>query len=166
LNILVELAEALQAEKDIFFLLIGAGTQYEPLKQLIATKNLSNIRLLPWQPTEMLPYTLAAADLGVVSLGKVSSLLSMPSKTFNLMSVGCPIMVIADPRSALAKLVDRYKLGRHFQTDAVPEMETFIGQLATDKRYQQQLQENVLLASQDFGPENARKFVTAKASAN
>lgn len=164
LKILVELAETMQDEKDIFFLLIGGGDQYETLKQLIAKKKLANIRLLPWQPTEMLPYTLAAADLGVVSLGKGSSLLSMPSKTFNLMSVGCPIMVIADPRSALAKLVDRYELGRHFQTDAVSEIEAFISQLAKDERYYQGLHEKVLLASQDFGPENAQKFANTSAS--
>jgi hypothetical protein len=159
---LIDLAVALQSEEEIFFLLIGGGDQYEALKELIAQRNLSNIRLLPWQPTALLPYTLAAADLGVVSLGKEAALLSMPSKTFNLMSVGCPMMAIADPRSALAKLVENYELGKHFQATAVNEMESYIRHLALDKNYHQRLHQNGLKASSDFGPENAFKFTNLR----
>lgn len=158
LQVLIALAEKLN-DKNIFVLIIGGGDQYKSLESMISTRKLDNIRLLPWQPTELLPYTLAAADLGVVSLGSEASLLSMPSKTFNLMSVGCPIMAIVDPQAALAKLVAQHGIGQDFEASAIEEMADFIVSLSENKAHHQQLSEQSLATSRKFGPENALKFV-------
>lgn len=158
LSVLVDLAKALQ-DDGVFVLIIGGGDQYESLNTRISSSGLSNIRLLPWQPTEALPQTLAAADLGVVSLGREAALLSMPSKTFNLMSVGVPIMAIADPRAALAKLIEKYQMGDHFEPHQVEEMVAFVRKLASSKSEQERLQRHAIEASRDFGPDNALRFI-------
>ena len=158
LSVLVDLAKALQ-EDGVFVLIIGGGDQYESLNTRISSSGLSNIRLLPWQPMEALPQTLAAADLGVVSLGREAALLSMPSKTFNLMSVGVPIMAIADPRAALAKLIEKYQMGDHFEPHQVEEMVAFVRKLASSKSEQERLQRHAIEASRDFGPDNALRFI-------
>jgi len=90
---LVSLAEILKDE-SYYILIIGGGTQFTSIQALIEQKKLKNIKLLPWQPVEKLPFTLASADIGVVSLGSKASNLSIPSKTFNLMSVGTYIRYI------------------------------------------------------------------------
>ena len=146
---------------DIFFLIIGEGDQYESLKQRIAERGLPNIRLLPWQPTEKLPHTLAAADIGVVSLGKEAAMLSLPSKTFNLMSVGVPILAIADPASALAGLIEQYGIGASFESGQLNKMKAFIERTKQDKEYQLELSKRARAASAAFSPENALQFVRA-----
>lgn len=158
LSILVDLARRVH-DDDIFVLIIGGGDQYQSLKSKIQEAKLPNMRILPWQPTETLPQTLAAADLGVVSLGKEASLLSMPSKTFNLLSVGCPILAIASPESALADMVVQYDLGQHFEPSQIDDITAFVKQLARNQSEQQRLQRNALQTAHLFGPENARKFV-------
>lgn len=158
LSVLVDLAEKLQKD-NVFVLIIGGGDQYKSLNAKIEASELSNIRLLPWQPTEKLPQTLSAADLGVVSLGREASSLSMPSKTFNLLSVGCPILAISEPSAELSKLVDTYNLGRHFNAGQRDQMIDFVRLLVQNKELYNELCQNALNASFDFGPDNAKRFV-------
>jgi hypothetical protein len=159
LSILVDLAADLE-QADVFFLLIGGGDQYKALEERIAQCGLSNIRLLPWQPTDQLPYTLAAADIGVVSLGKEASRLSMPSKTFNLLSVGCPILGIADAASALGQLIHTHQIGACHAPHERQQMRDFILGLRQNASLHQQYRDNALQASLHYGPENAARFVS------
>lgn len=162
LGILVDLAADLE-QADVFFLLIGGGDQYKALEERIALCGLSNIRLLPWQPTVQLPYTLAAADIGVVSLGKEASRLSMPSKTFNLLSVGCPILGIAAAESALNQLIFEHQIGTCHTPQERQQMHDFILALRKDTSLHQQYRNNALQASLLYGPENAQQFVELSA---
>jgi hypothetical protein len=108
-EILIELALQFQNNTEIFFLLIGGGDRYKEMEVLIAKKNLQNIKILPWQDTKTLPFTLSGADLALVTVGNEASDLSIPSKTYNLMSVGTPILCVAPQNSALARLVENEK---------------------------------------------------------
>jgi glycosyltransferase involved in cell wall biosynthesis len=158
LEVLVDLAKTTK-DVDIFYLIIGGGDQYDNIKQKINESGLNNIRLLPWQPTENLPFTLAAADIGVVSLGAEASKLSLPSKTFNLMSVGAPILAIAEKHSALAKLVREKKIGASFTADQIASIFSFIEAIKNNNLYRNELVENAKRASKEYGPENALKFL-------
>lgn len=158
LEVLVEIAAKIK-EDSIHFVIIGQGDKKQVLKERIAEYQLSNCTLLPWQDMSMLPYTLSAADLAVVSLGREASMLSVPSKTFNLLSTGTPLLCIAHTDSELATLVNQYQLGKCFEASEIDPMIEFIYTLKSDKNYQLQLRQNALKASKDFGPENAFKFV-------
>ena len=158
LEVLLKVAEQLP-DDPYFFLIIGGGDKFESIKKEIHTRKLKNMRLMSWQPTEVLPYTLAAADIGVVSLGNEASNLSIPSKTYNLMSVGVPIMSIADSNSALAKLIENKNLGMNFEHDQMLEMRNFIELVYNNKGKQQYYKENSLATSTNYGPENAHKFI-------
>ena len=50
------------------------------LADRINKSGLKNIRLLSWQDIKMYPFSLSAADLAVVTLGKKASIMSVPSK--------------------------------------------------------------------------------------
>lgn len=156
-EILVELA-AQATRPELYFLIIGEGDKQKLVQDKIALYNLQNCRWLPWQPTEMLPYSLSAADLAVVTLGREASKLSIPSKTFNFMSVGVPILTIADPFSELSQLVKRHEMGANYRPDAVAAMLQFIEQLLDNPDYHDQLKVNARKASQSYGPDNARLF--------
>ena len=159
LEVIIEIANQTK-RNDLFFLIIGEGEKKNLLEQKISKYALSNCRLLPLQPVEELPYTLASADLGIVSLGKGASKLCVPSKTFNLMSVGAPLLCIAEKESELNHLVAKHQIGECFKSEEITGMIKFIELLAENKDYHSNLSENSLKASALYGPENAEKFVT------
>ena len=157
-EVLVELA-ALSTRPELYFLIIGEGDKQKLIQEKIIAQNLSNCRWMPWQPTEMLPFSLSAADVAVVTLGQEASKLSIPSKTFNFMSVGAPLLTIADPLSELSQVVNRHEIGANYPPDAVIEMLQFIEKLLDDPNYHDQLKTNARKASQAYGPDNARLFL-------
>ena len=110
---------------------------------------------------DMFPFSLAAADLAVVTLGKEASVLSVPSKTFNLLSVGAALLCIADQSSELAALVNRYAVGQCFNPGDIENMVKYIQLIKSDQQYRTSLQQNAIVASKDFGPENAFKFAVS-----
>jgi glycosyltransferase involved in cell wall biosynthesis len=158
LKVLVEVASKIR-NNNIVFVIIGEGQKKKLLKELIADYQLKNCFLLPWQDISVFPYSLSAADLGVVSLGKEASLLSVPSKTYNLMSVGAPLLCIASQQSELANLIDHYQFGKCFDASEVKAIVAFVENLARNNKLHHAFKERALAASREFGPDNALKFL-------
>ena len=140
-------------------MLIGGGTKKAELEAMVKAEGLVNCTFMDWLPAEQLPYSLAAADLGVVSLTDETALVSVPSKTFNLLAVGCPLMCIVPQRSEIARMVDKYENGKCFEVNEVDRMVDYIRQLSSNKGEQRRLSENSLVAAKDFTLENAKMYL-------
>jgi glycosyltransferase involved in cell wall biosynthesis len=158
-EILVELANRMQDMINLHFLLIGGGDKYRALELRISELKLENISIMPWQPTQDLPFTLSAADLALVTVGPEASDLSIPSKTYNLMSAGVPIICIAPKNSALVKLVLSESLGEVFESNQVDLVEDFIKKHQLQPLLLEKLAENALRASEKYSVENAKQFL-------
>lgn len=160
-EVIIDIAEKFIYQNKFFFLVIGEGEKRESLSSMILKKSLKNCRLLPLQPKEKLPYTFSAADMAVVTLSSFASNLSVPSKTFNYLSAGAPLLCVASDESELALLVAKYEVGRCFNREAVDCMVQYIKDVMADPVYQRHLQANALNVSKDFTRKNAEKFVDA-----
>lgn len=158
-QLLVECAKRLKEVTGIHFMLIGGGTKKAELEATVKAEGLPNCTFLDWLPAEQLPYSLAAADLGVISLTDETALVSVPSKTFNLLAVGCPLMCIVPQRSEIARMVDKYENGKCFEVNEVNRMVDYIRQLSTDCSLKRKLSVKSLAAAKDFTLENAKMYL-------
>ena len=156
-EIILELASSIQ-NPDIIFLIIGEGARRKWLTEEIKKRGLNNCLILPLQPVDKIPYSFASADLAIVSLGKMASGVSIPSKTFNFMSAGLPLLCIAGEDSELKKLVTKYNNGGCFSPDKPSEIVTFIEEIAQNRDLLQLYKANSLRASIDFTPQNAERI--------
>lgn len=159
LDVIIEIAAKCN-RSDLFFLIIGDGEKKIQLQKKIDDYHLGNCRILPLQPVEVLPYSLSAADIGIVSLGKGAAMISVPSKTFNLMSVGVPLLCIASSESELSALVQKHKIGKCFDPEDAAGMMDFILITIDNDLYLNELKSNSLFASKQYGPENAECFAS------
>jgi hypothetical protein len=107
----------------------------------------------------MLPFTIGCANLGVVSLSKGFDGLSIPSKTFTLLSAGKPILCISSPESELSRLVVSNNIGNCFNSNDVQGMAEFISDLAYDIGKQILFKKNALEASTQYSKSNVNHFV-------
>lgn len=126
IEFLIELAKSFKENDIIHFVIIGRGTKVPIIKDAILNEKLSNITLLPFQPPEMLRYSLSNADIGVVMVENAAASSSLPSKTFNMMAVGNPILAIAPSHSELAMLINKHKNGVVFSGTSLEEIKQFI----------------------------------------
>ena len=105
------LATADDATKSIVFLLVGGGAQRASIEREVATRKLSNVRLHPYQPTELLAQTLSAADIHLISLRPEMEGLIVPSKFYGIAAVARPTIFIGSTKGEIARLVEQAKCG-------------------------------------------------------
>jgi glycosyltransferase involved in cell wall biosynthesis len=160
-EIVLELAEFLKENADIVFQIIGRGPRVPALKKMVEEKNLPNCVFLPFQSDEMFPFSLSAADIGIVILDELTSKGSVPSKSYNLMSYGIPALYIASEDSELSSYVQNFKHGLCVSEHKLDKAVDFILQLKTDKELYRELSGNNLKAAKNFKRDNAAKFIDA-----
>lgn len=155
----VQLAEKMQDHKDILFQIIGRGPRKLVLEKIVEEKGLPNCQFSPFQSEDMFPYSLSAADLGVVILDEATAKGSVPSKSYNLMSFGLPALYIAGPDSELATYAKKYKHAACFKEEELDKAEAFILALSSSKDIWSEYSKNAEKASTRFKRGNADKFV-------
>lgn len=158
-EILIEIAHKLKNNDKFYFLIIGGGHKFIQINKLINNSGLKNVQLLDWQPAENIPFTLSAANVGVVTLDSYATHLSVPSKTYDLMAVGLPILAIASPESELSKLLKEHQIGECFSAKEVKKITTYLLGLQSDKEMYQMLSKNSLEAAELYTAKNADLFL-------
>jgi hypothetical protein len=158
-EIIVELARKLVKEKNIFFIIIGRGERLEYINNLINTYGLINCQTLFFQSDPNIKYSLSAADLSIVTLDDRAPSMSVPSKVYNLLKVGSPIMGIGSSDSELARLLADNHIGKNFLPTEIDRMAEFILQLKNDPVMLGELRAISLLASREYTPENSKKYL-------
>lgn len=158
-EIVVEIAELLKDNKDIIFQIIGRGPRVPALQKMVEEKNLPNCMFLPFQSDAMFPFSLSAADLGIVILDELTSKGSVPSKSYNLMSYGIPSIYIAGEDSELHDYANQFKAAACFTERELQAAKNFILDLASNKQKWETMSQNALETSKLFRRDNADKFV-------
>ncbi len=129
----LEAANLLRERQDMLFLFIGEGAKREAIKTFAVTHQLENIKLLPYQPREMLPYSLAAGSIHLVTLAAGLAGLSVPSKLYGSLAAGKPVLFVGDLRSATARIISDNECGATIASGASEELAAIIVKLADDR---------------------------------
>ena len=107
----VRLAERLRNESHIYFLLVGAGTEVERLKNLIAEKHLPNISILPAVGQQEYLAMLSEVDVGMISLDQRLKTQNYPGKILGYMSASLPILGSINPGNDLSDMLEEHGAG-------------------------------------------------------
>ena len=158
-EIMVDLAEMMVEETDIVFQIIGRGPRKPILEKLVQERNLPNCMFLPFQSDDMFPFSLSAADVGIVILDDTTSKGSVPSKSYNLMSYGIPSLYITSLDSQLKVYADKYNHAICCEKQNFSEAASFLRKLRDNKDYYEKTSKAATIASNDFKRNNANHFV-------
>jgi glycosyltransferase involved in cell wall biosynthesis len=110
-EIVFEAARLLRDEPDIHFLLSGWGIGFEQLKQLQAEANLPNVSFVGRVEDVELEAFLASANLWIIPYRKDVAGVSVPSRFYNLLAVGRPVVLVSEPEAEAALTVVENGLG-------------------------------------------------------
>ena len=155
---LMESAKELKKiENNFHFLFIGGGTQKESLQNFKEKHDLTNVSFLPYQEPEVLPFSFASADFGIVSLGSGAEALSVPSKTFYLLSAGAVIVAITESGSEIESLINENNCGLSIQPKDNNKLIQFL--LNSEEKDINVNKFNSRALSKKFTKENAKQFL-------
>ncbi len=158
-DMLVDVADRLKENKTIHFLFIGEGAKKPIVEAKVARYRLENCSVLPYQPLEVLPYSMGAADLAVVTTDAKQSGLSVPSKTYTYLATGAALLCLAEENTELARLTRERRIGRCFVSQDLDGIAGYILQMVSDRRLLQEYKDNSRKTSLMYTPENAQQYV-------
>lgn len=98
---MLKAAKLLSYRSDIKFLFIGEGEKWQPAYNYVVAERLSNVQVIPFQPEDQLPFTMALGDISLVALDKGAEGLMVPSKMYYYMAAGSAVIGICQGRNDL-----------------------------------------------------------------
>jgi colanic acid biosynthesis glycosyl transferase WcaI len=111
LDNLVHAAARLKDLNDLAVLVVGVGVRHREVSALAARLDADALRMLPYQPREVLPQSLGSAQIHYVGLAKGLAGYVVPSRLYGILAAARPVVVAADADSETARLVDEIGCG-------------------------------------------------------
>jgi colanic acid biosynthesis glycosyl transferase WcaI len=111
LDTILDVANRTRDMDDIVYLVVGDGAYKENLFRKNKKMALNNVKFLPVQPRDMLPYLLSAADISLVPQQKTVTDIVMPSKLIDILASGRPVIAGAKPGSEVYNVIKNYGCG-------------------------------------------------------
>jgi glycosyltransferase involved in cell wall biosynthesis len=106
-----EAARILQNNPDIKFLLSGEGVGWNKLNEMQTASPLPNVTLIERVPESELESFLSAGDIWIVPYRKNNTGVSVPSRIYNLLAIGRPIIICSEPDAEAAILMREEDIG-------------------------------------------------------
>ena len=157
LQVVLSTAKRFDKESKVHFLFIGEGAEKESLKQLAESLSLDNLSFLDEQPRERLLGFYRASDVSLVPLRRLEIFRKvLPSKLFELMGVGCPI--ICSVEGEAARLVAAAEAGLCIE----PENEDALFAAINRLRAEPELRKQMSVNGQQFVKANYLRSVLAE----
>lgn len=108
MDMLMEVAKALEPNEDIHFVLVGNGAYKEKLETIIKERNIGNVTLLPFQPYEEISHVFSLGDVSLVISKPGVGANSVPSKTWSIMSASRPVLANFDENELKDIIADHH----------------------------------------------------------
>jgi colanic acid biosynthesis glycosyl transferase WcaI len=96
---------------DIHFLFVGAGGKKKKLEQIKQDFNLTNVSILGARPREEQIIFLNACDIALIPLVKGFKGVAMPSRTYNFLAAGKPLIGIIEEGAELWQVIKEERVG-------------------------------------------------------
>ncbi len=108
---IIECAGKLKDHEEIRFIFIGDGVKRKWVEAEIEKNDLTNVFLLDPLPREKQTDFLNACDVGFVSLVRQMYGVAMPSRTYNFLAAGKPILALTEKKSEVERIISEEKVG-------------------------------------------------------
>ena len=131
IDTIVSAAQHLQNE-PIQFVFIGDGAKKPICRRKVEELGLSNCVFLPYQDKQVLPYSLTAGDLSLVSIAPGLEGTIAPSKLYGILASGRPVAAICESHSYLNPLLADAQCGETFTHGDGEGLADFIRQLVAN----------------------------------
>ncbi|MBM4168825.1 MAG: glycosyltransferase family 4 protein [Ignavibacteria bacterium] len=111
LETLLGAATMLSNDANIHFLVLGAGAKRKSFEDAVRSAGLKNVTILHPEARDHLDVLLAACDIAIIPFIGGMSGISVPSRMYNIMAAGRPILAVADEDSELGLVVREEEIG-------------------------------------------------------
>lgn len=110
-DFLIDILDSIKDLKNLYFLIIGSGTEFDKIKKQITLSNQINVRLEQFMPKNEFDEILSVSDVGLVFLDKRFTIPNFPSRINSYLEFGIPILAATDVNTDVKDMLYEAKCG-------------------------------------------------------
>lgn len=133
IDFLIEVLKEHQYREDIFYLIIGSGTEYEKLNQFIKTEKLNNCLLYSALPKREYEQYLKIADIGLILLDYRFTIPNFPSRLLNYMEFSIPVLAAVDENTDVGDYLKDGNFGYSCVSNDLKQYTEVLNQMISSK---------------------------------
>ncbi|SFE69111.1 glycosyltransferase family 4 protein [Flavobacterium xueshanense] len=128
--------------KDVFFLVIGSGTEYNRIKKWFETQQPKNAMMMKGLPKDDYEFLLRACDVGMLFLHRDFTIPNFPSRLLSYLEIKLPVLAATDPNTDVGSVIEKAKCGYWILSGDQKEMQNAINKFCDDEENYLQMKEN------------------------
>lgn len=138
------LLETIETTKrvDVFFLIIGSGTEYNRIKKWFETTLPKNAILMKGLPKEQYEKLLRACDVGMLFLHKDFTIPNFPSRLLSYLQIKLPVLAATDPNTDVGSIIESAGCGYWTISENQESMQIAIQKFCEDNKKYMEMKEN------------------------
>jgi glycosyltransferase involved in cell wall biosynthesis len=111
IDFLIKVLESNLNREDIFFVVAGAGTEFNNLNKWFKSKDPSNAILLSGLPKKEYDKLLQSCDIGLIFLDKRFTIPNFPSRLLAYLENKMPVLAATDTSTDIGNIIEEAKCG-------------------------------------------------------
>lgn len=126
---LIECLKSQANNENVFFLIVGDGTEYHLLDEFVADVKQSNVCLLKRLPKEEYDTLVGACDIGMIFLDHRFTIPNFPSRLLSYMQAKLPVLAVTDSNTDIGKVIVEGMFGWWCESNCVDNFSDIINQI-------------------------------------
>jgi glycosyltransferase involved in cell wall biosynthesis len=106
IDFLMEVLKFNKLRPDVFFLVVGSGTESAKLEKFIKNQSIENAKFIPHVPKHIFDEILYASDIGLIFLNKRFTVPNYPSRLLTYMEFKKPILMAVDKATDIGEIAE------------------------------------------------------------
>ncbi|WP_211220774.1 glycosyltransferase family 4 protein [Paenibacillus terrigena] len=119
MDFFLEVLEVVKDRTDLYFLIVGAGTEYDRIHSRLHDGKFSNVMIRRFLPTAEYDELLESCDVGLVFLDSRFTIPNFPSRLTSYMESGLPVVCATDVNTDLKDVIHEAGCGMWTESNDV-----------------------------------------------
>jgi glycosyltransferase involved in cell wall biosynthesis len=139
IGFLLEVIDYMKDRTDVFFLIVGSGTEYERIEQFLKIGGYRNAKLFKFLPKEEYDELLNSCDVGLIFLDPRFTIPNFPSRLTAYMEAAIPVAAATDVNTDLKDILKEADCGMWAKNGDLKNFCAIIDTLASDSNLRNQM---------------------------
>ncbi|WP_253278855.1 glycosyltransferase family 4 protein, partial [Psychrobacillus sp. FJAT-21963] len=133
IEFLIESIDLFKNRQDVFFLIVGSGTEFNQINQYIEKNMPTNIRLENYMPKKQYEELVRSADIGMIYLDKRFTIPNIPSRLTAYMDSAKPVIAVTDVNTDLKDIIKEAECGYFVRAGDLNQFKDTIEKILEDR---------------------------------
>lgn len=136
IDFMIECLKSQEKNEDVYFLIVGDGTEYGKIEAYVENDKPTNVRLMKRLPKEDYDKMVAACDVGMIFLDHRFTIPNFPSRLLSYMQAKIPVLAVTDPNTDIGKVIVDGGFGWWCESDDVKEFYNLVQNASNTSDFQ------------------------------